>query len=82
MDLEFGKYKIDFSREGNNLLLGSSLGHLALMDYKKKRILCEFHVREEIKDICILNNENLFCAGQKEYVYIYDKQGVEIHRLK
>ena len=39
-------------------------------------------VRETIRDVKLLHNEQFFAAAQKKYVYIYDKRGLEVHCLK
>lgn len=39
-------------------------------------------VRETTRDVTFLHNEQFFAAAQKKSVYIYDKRGLEVHRLR
>ena len=39
-------------------------------------------VRETVRDVAMLHNESFFAAAQKQYAYIYDKHGLEVHCLK
>ncbi len=39
-------------------------------------------VRETLRDVQFLHNDQFFAAAQRKYVYIYDKRGVEVHCLK
>ncbi len=39
-------------------------------------------VRETVRDVKFLHNEQFFAAAQRKYVYIYDKRGLEVHCLK
>ena len=39
-------------------------------------------VRETVRDVQFLHNEQFFAAAQKKYVYIYDKRGLEVHCLR
>ena len=43
---------------------------------------CAAQVRETVRDVKLLHNEQFFAAAQKKYVYIYDKRGLEVHCLK
>ena len=43
---------------------------------------CARQVRETLRDVQFLHNDQFFAAAQKKYVYIYDKRGIEVHCLK
>jgi U3 small nucleolar RNA-associated protein 7 len=79
---KFGPYSFDYTRSGRYMVLGGEKGHVALMDCSKSKVMTEMHLNETVRDVCMLHNETMFAVAQKRYVYIYDKQGVEIHRLK
>ena len=79
---ELGPYRLDFTREGRFLLYAGRKGHLAMMDWQRRKPVCEVQVRELVRDACFLHNGVFFAAAQKQYTYIYDKRGLEIHCLK
>ena len=81
LDLDFGDYKIDFSRNGQELLLAGSKGHIAQLEWKTKQLKSEFHVKEKISAVKFLQNTKFVAVGQSKCVYIYDDQGVELHQL-
>ncbi|KAI8855313.1 NUC141 domain-containing protein [Chytridium lagenaria] len=62
-------------------------GHIATFDWQTKSLKCEFHVREMVRGCQVrllkwLHNETMFAVAQKQYVYIYDQTGMEIHCLQ
>ena len=78
----FGPYHASYTRNGRIVLLAGRKGHLSAFDWKAGRLLCEFHVRETIRDATFLHNETLFAVAQKRIVYVYDNTGAEIHALE
>ncbi|KAI9354406.1 WD40-repeat-containing domain protein [Pilaira anomala] len=78
---EYGPYAIDYTRNGRHLLIGGHKGHIAAFDWQTGGLHFETHVRETVRDVTWLHNETLLAVAQKKYVYIYDKSGLEIHRL-
>jgi U3 small nucleolar RNA-associated protein 7 len=52
------------------------------MDWREGRLHCELQVNESIRAVRWLQNESMFAVSQKKFVYIYDKNGLEIHCLK
>lgn len=74
-----GPYKVGLDRTGRFCVLGGAKGHLALFDWQRYHMLCEVQVKESVRDVCVLHNEQFFAAAQKKYVYIYDRTGAEVH---
>ncbi|OAA69615.1 small nucleolar ribonucleoprotein complex subunit [Cordyceps fumosorosea ARSEF 2679] len=77
-----GPYVFDYSRNGRELLLGGRKGHVATMDWREGQLGCEIQLGETVRDVKWLHNNQFFAAAQKKYVYIYDRNGVELHCLR
>ncbi|CAD0196652.1 unnamed protein product [Chrysodeixis includens] len=82
LNLGFGPYQAKYSRNGRHLLLGSKKGHLAAFDWFTKKLHFEINVMESIHDISWLHTETMVAAAQKEWLYMYDNTGTEIHCIK
>ena len=79
---QFGPYNVDFTRSGRHMLLGGSLGHLALIDTLRNKPMCEIQLRDRIRDVQFLHDHTMFAVAQKKYTYIYDNNGTELHCLR
>lgn len=77
-----GPYNCEYSRNGRQLLLSGRKGHVATMDWRQGKLLCELQLKETVRDVKWLHNNQFFAVAQKKYTYIYDRHGVEIHCLK
>ena len=77
-----GPYVCDYTRNGRELLLGGRKGHIATMDWREGKLGCELQLGETVRDVKWLHNNQFFAVAQKKYVYIYDRNGVELHTLK
>lgn len=53
-----------------------------MIDWKDKDLVCEFHVKQLIRDIKFLHNHNMYAVAQKKHLYIYDSNGIELHCMK
>jgi len=80
LSLEFGSYFLDFSKDGQEMLLVSDHGHVSMLDWKKKALKTELHLNEPIND-CKFIHQGFFALAQKKNVYIYENQGLEVHQL-
>ncbi|KAJ1608078.1 WD40 protein (part of U3 processesome) [Cryptosporidium canis] len=85
LDLSYGPYSISYSRNGNQLLMGGRKGHISMLDVSNgaPNILMELPLEDEqINDVQFLHDHTLFAVAQKKYIYIYDREGIEIHCIR
>jgi len=79
---QFGPYKFDYSRNGRWILLAGRKGHLAMIDSHTKALKHEVNVKDVVRHAKFLHNETMYAVAQKNYVFVYDENGAELHRLK
>lgn len=79
---DFGPYKVNSTRNGKYVLLAGRKGHLAMLDWKQKNLLCEFQAKDKVRDVCFMQNQTMFAAAQSKHLYIYDNQGIELHCMR
>ncbi|EON64580.1 hypothetical protein W97_03813 [Coniosporium apollinis CBS 100218] len=77
-----GPYVSDYTRNGRELLLAGRKGHVATMDWRDGKLGCELHLGETVRDAKWLHNNQYFAVAQKKSVYIYGRDGVELHNLQ
>ncbi|KAF2096758.1 BING4CT-domain-containing protein [Rhizodiscina lignyota] len=78
---ELGPYVAEYTRNGRDLLLAGRKGHIATVDWRDGKLGCETQLGETVRDAKWLHNSLHFAVAQKQHVYIYDHNGVEIHKL-
>ncbi|KAK3010226.1 hypothetical protein RJ639_010916, partial [Escallonia herrerae] len=79
---DFGPYTLDFTSSGRYMAAAGHKGHLAIIDLQNLGVIKELQVREAVRDVVFLHNELFFAAAQNKYLYIYNRDGTELHCLK
>ncbi|KAF9788262.1 BING4CT-domain-containing protein [Thelephora terrestris] len=80
--LDGGPYRSRYTRNGRHLAIVGLKGHVATFDWQTGTLHSELQLRETCRDITFLHDQSHFAVAQSKYVFIYDRDGVELHRLK
>ncbi|EJD45594.1 WD40 repeat-like protein [Auricularia subglabra TFB-10046 SS5] len=79
--LDGGSYRSRYTRNGRHLAIVGKKGHVATFDWQTGTLHSELQLRETCRDITFLQDQSMFAVAQSKHVYIYDQNGVELHRL-
>ena len=84
LSLDVDDYMAKYTRNGRFLLLASKNGHYSAFDWQSGKLNFESKLEDNelIRDITWLHNETFLALAQKNFVYMYDHTGTEVHRLK
>ncbi|KAF7455904.1 BING4CT (NUC141) domain-containing protein [Cryptosporidium felis] len=85
LDLSYGPYSVNYSKNGNHLLMGGRKGYISMLDISNgtPSIALELPLeKEQINDVHFLHDHTLFAVAQRKYIYIYDAEGIEIHCIR
>ncbi|OCH89161.1 BING4CT-domain-containing protein [Obba rivulosa] len=80
--LDGGPYRSRYTRNGRHLAIVGKKGHVATFDWQTGTMHAELQLRETCRDITFLHDHSHFAVAQQKYAFIYDRDGVELHRLK
>ncbi|KAG9097882.1 Small subunit (SSU) processome component [Ceratobasidium sp. 370] len=79
---DLGPYRIRYSRNGRHMAVAGRKGHVITSEWQENKIHSEIQLRETVRDITFLQDHTMYAVAQKKYAFIYDQNGVELHRLK
>ncbi|KAH0579216.1 putative U3 small nucleolar RNA-associated protein 7 [Termitomyces sp. J132] len=80
--LDGGPYRLRYTRNGRHLAIAGRTGHVATFDWMTGILHSELQLQETCRDITFLHDQSHYAVAQKKYVFIYDRDGVELHCLK
>ena len=81
LKLDDGCNALAYTRDGRNMAVSSRDGRLATFDPTLGRLHNEIFVNEYVSDITFLHNSSMYAVAQKNTVFVYDNQGIELHKL-
>ncbi|KAF8607550.1 WD40 repeat-like protein [Ceratobasidium sp. AG-I] len=79
---DVGPYRVRYSRNGRHMAVAGRGGHVITSEWQEDKIHSEIQLRETARDITFLQDHTMYAVAQKKYAFIYDQNGVELHRLK
>lgn len=79
--VELGPYTVNYSRNGRRMLLGGRKGHVASIDWRLGLLDCELFLNETVHAVQYFHSHQYFAVAQKQNTYIYDRTGLELHKL-
>ncbi|KAK4358402.1 hypothetical protein RND71_024012 [Anisodus tanguticus] len=67
---DFGPYTLEFTPSGRYMTAAGRKGHIAIVDMQNMNAIKELQVRETVRDVVFLHNEQFFAAAQKKFRFV------------
>lgn len=64
-----------------HLAIAGRQGHVTTFDWQTATVHAELQLKETCRDITFLQDHTMFAVAQSKHIYMYDLNGVELHRL-
>ncbi|TFK45254.1 BING4CT-domain-containing protein [Heliocybe sulcata] len=80
--LDGGPYRARYTRNGRHIAVMGRKGHVATFDWQTGTLHTELQLQETCRDIAFLHSHTHFAVAQQKHVFVYDQDGVELHKLK
>lgn len=80
--LDGGPYRSRYTRNGRHLAVLGRKGHVATFDWQTGTLHTELQLQETCRDITFLHSHTHFAVAQQKHIFVYDQDGVELHKLK
>jgi len=61
--LQKERYQLDYSLSGKHLALASEKGHIAILDWKSRRLKLEININDKIRDVKFLQGDQTFAVA-------------------
>ncbi|KAJ3725045.1 BING4CT-domain-containing protein [Lentinula guzmanii] len=82
MKLDGGPYRVRYTKNGRHMAIVGRTGHVASFDTLTGAVHSELQLGETCNDVVFLQDHSFYAVAQQKYAFIYDRDGVEIHKLK
>jgi hypothetical protein len=76
-----GPYMVDFSHNGSHMAFAGLRGHVANMKWGTFDLEGETFLKDKCTDIKLLVDHSMMAVAQSKFVYMYTKDGTEMHVL-
>lgn len=81
LTLPNGPFFCKYSKNSRFLNIFNRNGFFSSMDTVRNKVFFEENIKDKIYDAIYLHNEDFIALAQEKNVFIYNKQGVEIHAV-
>ncbi|WUR05063.1 WD40 repeat domain-containing protein [Vairimorpha necatrix] len=82
LDIKNGPIFCKYTRDGRFLNIRNKNGYFSSLDTHKMNLFFEADVEDTVFDSTYLHNEDFIALAQTNCVFIYNKQGVEVHAVR
>eukprot|EP00668_Euglena_longa_P000271 GGOE01000364.1.p1 GENE.GGOE01000364.1~~GGOE01000364.1.p1 ORF type:complete len:607 (-),score=197.49 GGOE01000364.1:348-2123(-) len=76
-----GPYRCAYASNGRTLAFVSEMGHAAVLNLKKRKLMAETQFRTLVRDITFCHDDRLIVLAEKKYACMYSMQWVELHKM-